>query len=162
MSSRVIGAAVVVLALFTSSIASAQTQAEGYVVGSAGGWTAGFNGASLFGGAVGAEAMPSRYFGIGGEAAGLTTATGNAMLAFSGNGRVHFPVRGSRVTPFAGGGYSRLFFFYNGENAYNVSGGFDYRLNDQRAIRLEVRDFIRPSTSYTAHYWGIRVGVTFR
>ena len=162
MSSRAISAWAVALVLFTSASVSAQSLWEGYAVGSAGGWTAGrFSGSSLFGGAVGVEVMPNQRFGIGGEAAALTNTSGGLMLAFSGNARVHFP-SGSRATPFVGGGYSGLGFFEGRDDAFNVSGGFDYRLTDRRAIRVEVRDFIRPTATYTAHYWGIRVGVTFR
>jgi hypothetical protein len=71
------------------------------------------------------------------------------------NGTRYWSDRGWKLLPFASAGYTRLF---GTGNAVNFGGGIDYRLNNTRAIRLEVRDYYSPSTP-AQHNVALRVGL---
>ena len=153
------------LVLLTSTTAAAQTRSQGFALGAVGGWTVGRGSGALLGGAAGAEAMPNRWLGIGGEGALLVPpGSSDLLIAISADGRVRFDdaARTRTAVPFAGAGYTRLQFFDRGFNAWHAAGGIDYRLGERRGIRIEFRDIVRQSFSLTAHHWTVRVGVLFR
>ncbi len=79
---------------------------------------------------------------------------GNGRTA---NGTPYWADRGWRFLPFATAGYTRLF---GTGNAVNFGGGFDYRLSQTRAIRVEVRDYYSFSTP-AQHNIGLRIGFVF-
>lgn len=71
------------------------------------------------------------------------------------NGSRYWSDRGWKLLPFASAGYTRLF---GTGNAVNFGGGFDYRLSNMRAIRVEVRDYYSPSAP-AQHNVALRVGL---
>jgi hypothetical protein len=154
----------VVVVLAVASHVQAQS-AEGYALGAAGGWNSDFGSAGqLFGGGVGAEFYMTPRFGVGGDVGGFTTENGGGLLSLSIDARGHLTSgrASQRAVPFVGGGYSRLLFFEGADDAFNLSGGVDYRFSDSRGLRFEIRDMIRQERSFTTHFWAVRVGVIFR
>lgn len=69
-------------------------------------------------------------------------------------GQVYWRDRGWKFFPFAAAGYTRLF---GTGSAVNFGGGFDYRLNHNHAIRVDIRDYYSPS-SPAQHNVIIRIG----
>ena len=53
-----------------------------------------------------------------------------------------------------------VFIIGSSDNAWNYSGGLDYRLSEGRRLRFELRDIVR-QTSVTSHYTTFRVGFIF-
>lgn len=80
-------------------------------------------------------------------------------LGPSGSGRTakgthYWSDHGWKLLPFASAGYTRLF---GTGNAVNFGGGVDYRLSNNRAIRIEVRDYYSPSAAQ--HNVALRIGL---
>lgn len=67
---------------------------------------------------------------------------GLGSAIFSVNYAGAFAVPKSRLLPFFTGGYTRLF---GTGNAVNYGGGIDFLLSNTRAVRFEVRDYLRLS-----------------
>lgn len=112
----------------------------------------------------GVERLLDRGVGAGAELAGIVPGVGRARDAVgvaSLNGFYHF-LKDSRLDPFATAGYSLIFRDFTA-NAFNYGGGLDYWFRDDLGLRLEIRDRIRGFQSApNAHYWGVRVGLSFR
>jgi outer membrane protein with beta-barrel domain len=148
-----------------ASAAFAQSSVEGYVTGGGGQWVHN-NGSrgSLVVGAGGVEWLPAPYFGIAGEAGALTSFSGDLLFSVGADARVHIlgtPGPGE-WGPYAFAGYSPLKFFELSDHGPQFGAGVDYRLSRGRALRFEVRDILRRSSSVTSHYWTARLGMTFR
>jgi Outer membrane protein beta-barrel domain len=112
----------------------------------------------------GGEMVTPSGVGVGAEMGFLgprdTFSDGIGTLSIDGS--YHFRVQGSRrVSPFAAGGYS-LFFRDGHFNLFNYGGGIQYELSPRTGLLVEFRDHVHSEQSVTAHYWGVRFGVTFR
>jgi len=73
----------------------------------------------------------------------------------SSNGRPVWVDRAWKLFPFVSSGYTR---FFGTGNAINFGGGVDYRLNNNHAIRFEVRDYYSFS-SPGEHNVALRIGL---
>ncbi len=130
----------------------------------------------------GAEAFFSKGLGVEGEVAycdpdwnfdSSGMGVGSADLTY------RFPARGSRVEPFAAGGFSLYFSgrhlecsslgpcnipYYGLAYGYNLGGGVNVWLRRRLALRLGVRyqGHAQNLISFTRHFVAFRVGVTFR
>ncbi|MGE5644332.1 MAG: hypothetical protein ACM336_00935 [Acidobacteriota bacterium] len=98
--------------------------------------------------------------GIEGGAIGLVhhykdtvqgTASANAYYHF-------FHSSDARLDPFVTGGYS-IFFRRGTQSLGNFGGGLNYWIWKTVAVRVEVRDHVMGTPR--AHYWGIRLGMSF-
>jgi hypothetical protein len=138
---------------------SAQSAVLGYVIaGPAGlsGWLGPRNSLHVGGGGEFLFAV----VGVGGEIGYLTSGLGIGS-AYG----IISPVRrgfGQKTLPFLSAGYTTGFTFEGSFNAWNIGGGANYWISDRRAIRVEVRDHVRPDPRGTLHYWSVRAGLAFR
>ena len=116
----------------------------------------------------GVEKLLTRDIGAGGELSGMIPGHGpakNAVGIFSVNGYYHF-LSDRKLDPYATAGYSLLFRTATA-NLYNVGGGLHYWFQDNLGLTLELRDQVRsgsgsPANSGAVHYWGVRIGLSFR
>jgi hypothetical protein len=158
-------ARVVTLVVLLPTAAYAQPAMEGYVMGGAGQWmhNNGSRGALLVA-AGGVEWRPAAHLGIAGEGGLFTSRDGGFLFSVGADARLHFrPAAAPRTwAPYVFAGYSPLKFFGLTDHGVQFGGGADYRLDENRAIRLELRDILRESGSISTHYWTVRVGMTFR
>jgi hypothetical protein len=156
------------VALFTillSSFALAQTSNErrvsGYVFAAPGRISDSDSTTLHIGGGV--EGRVYRGLGVGGEIGFLGPASSleDSFGIFSANGSYHFAnaTQSGKLVPFVTGGYS-LFFREGTANAVNFGGGVNYWFKDRLGLRVEVRDHVLPE--YRTHYWGVRLGLSFR
>jgi hypothetical protein len=150
----------VVLSVFAAAPARAQSP-EGYALAAFGGWTQERRSSALGGGSAGVELRMGNRLAAGGELGVLAGLRGNAMLDFAARGRVALAPSTARVVPFAGAGYSRLWFFEGYANALNIGAGLDIGTSPGRTVRVEFRDVIRPQKIAT-HFWTFRIGFAFR
>ena len=100
--------------------------------------------------------FPGGFLFEGGYAGPAASFSSGSAL-FSANYMAAFPVNHSKNSPllaFFTGGYTRLF---GTGNAVNYGGGVDFVLSHTRALRLEVRDYLRLSGP-KEHNVGLRVG----
>jgi hypothetical protein len=123
----------------------------------------------------GAQGTPSLHIGAGGEALlykglgfgaeiGYFTPFEDFGAGFgiaSVNGAYHFVQSGKKVVPFVTGGYS-LAFREGVGNLFNVGGGVNYWMREGLGLRVEFRDHIFNARRNAEHFWGVRVGLSFR
>ncbi len=153
-----------VFLLLATAAAHAQ-YTRGYAYVAPGGITqGGATGASYeLGGGV--ERLLERGVGVGVELEGDVPSTGlarNSVGIFSVNPYYHF-LRERRLDPYATAGYSLVFRDF-ARNAFNWGGGVNYWFQDNLGVLLEFRDHIwtPAGAPKSAHYWGLRIGLTFR
>lgn len=116
----------------------------------------------------GIERLFERGIGGGGELGAVIPGTDparNTVGILSLNAYYHFAresVRQRKLDPFATAGYSLLFRNFTG-NMFNFGGGLNYWFEDNLGVKLEFRDHVRKHSPLPrAHYWGFRIGLTFR
>ncbi len=155
----------VLLAASMSIAVAAQTTREhgghGYAFVAPGGAS---GGAATLHFGVGGEALVYKGLGVGGEIGylGPARSLGEGFGVFSPDVSYHFlnASKSGKVVPFVTGGYSLL--FRSGvANAVNFGGGVNYWFKDRVGLRLEFRDHI-PAHSELSHFYGFRIGLTFR
>jgi hypothetical protein len=115
-----------------------------------------------FGG--GGEGIFGKGIGIGAELGYLTPREdmSDGLGVFSPNGYFHFggKNRSRKADPFVTAGYTLL--FRGGHaNLWNFGGGLNYWFGDRVGLKVELRDHVW-SVNGTEHYWGVRIGITFR
>ncbi len=114
----------------------------------------------------GGEALFRDAFGVGAEMGYLSWLEegSDGLGVLSVNGSYHFNGGSStrRWRPFLTGGYTLGFDGETSENLFNVGGGVDYWVKPRVGLRLEFRDHVWSDGGETVHFWGARVGVTFR
>ncbi len=117
---------------------------------------------------AGAEVLLIRGFGVGGELGVMgTPGHGGGIVSIDPSYRF---LRKSKLVPFVEGGYSRAFGRNDTippTNLFNFGGGISYWAFKRVGLRLEVRDHVHSANhSYfwgdENHYWGVRIGLTFR
>lgn len=157
-------AAIVAAALWLGAGTSqAQGAGTGYVFAAPGQFRVeGFSNNTLQAGG-GGEYILDNGVGIGAEIGYLTPTEswGDGVGVFSANGSYHFRPRARGVVPFVTGGYS-LMFREGHLNAFNVGGGVNYWFHRRAGLRVELRDQIHSESGITGHWWGARVGLSFR
>ncbi len=113
---------------------------------------------------AGFDALAYKGLGLGGEIGYLMPAEspGDGFGVFSPNVSYHFLTgsKSGKFDPFVTGGYS-LFFRDDTANAVNFGGGVNYWIKERIGLRFEIRDHVLPDSDNT-HFYGFRVGVTFR
>jgi hypothetical protein len=101
--------------------------------------------------------------GVGGELGYVTPwhAFSNGLGVLSADGSYHFN-RSEKVVPFVSSGYTLL--FRSGSiNGVNFGGGVNYWFRERVGLRLEFRDQVGLSGGgSTTHFYGFRVGMSFR
>jgi Outer membrane protein beta-barrel domain len=109
----------------------------------------------------GGEAIFADAIGVGAEIGYLNSfeEDSQGIGVFSVNGSYHFG--SGKWRPFVTGGYT-LGFRDGHANLFNLGGGVQYWLKPSVGLRIELRDHIWTEENDTAHFWGVRVGVTFR
>ncbi len=81
---------------------------------------------------------------------------------FSINGYYHFlENRRYKADPFVTAGYS-LAFRTGTANLFNFGAGVNYWFHEKIGLLFEFRDNVWPVGDATAHYWGFRIGFSFR
>jgi hypothetical protein len=111
----------------------------------------------------GVERLFERGIGAGAELEGFVPGTGAASKSvgiFSLNGYYHF-LHERKLDPFATAGYSLLFRDFTA-NLFNYGGGMNYWFQDNLGVQVGIHDHIWSHSGSSTHYWGIRVGLTFR
>ena len=154
-----------ILVVLTPALAAAQSysdpKGQAYVYVSPGATSPGGTGTVQLGG--GAEGLIFKGAGVGGELGYVTPwkdfSRGLGVLSVDGS--YHFN-RSAKVVPFVESGYT-LFFRSGIANGINVGGGVNYWLRDHIGLRLEFRDQMAINLGdVTSHYYGFRVGLSFR
>jgi hypothetical protein len=103
------------------------------------------------------QSVPNKWIGYGFKSgyvepcSNLKTGSGLLSLNYVPSWKVD---QKGRYLPFATVGYTRLFEI---GHALNFGGGLDLRLNNQHAVRFEVRDFYMPARP-AQHNVGLRIG----
>ncbi|MBS1117398.1 MAG: hypothetical protein H6Q87_1782 [candidate division NC10 bacterium] len=114
----------------------------------------------------GGEALFRDAFGVGAEMGYLSWLEegSDGLGVLSVNGSYHFNggTSARRWRPFLTGGYTLGFDGEMSENLFNVGGGVDVWMKPRVGLRLEFRDHIWSEEGDTIHFWGFRIGVTFR
>jgi len=114
----------------------------------------------------GGEAIFRDAFGVGAEMGylGWLEEGGDGLGVLSVNGAYHFGggANARRWRPFVTGGYTLGFDGDVTENLFNIGGGVDFWMKPRVGLRLEFRDHIWSEDGDAVHFWGVRVGVTFR
>jgi hypothetical protein len=149
-----------------TGLAAAQTSREyrgqGYGFVGIGG-TNGVSDTSVHAGA-GGEGFVHEGFGVGGEIGfiGSTRDFGRGFGIASGNASYHFKNASAsgRLVPFVTGGYS-VAFRGQGAHGANFGAGVSYWFSDRAGLRAEFRDHVI-DIDRTAHFYGFRIGITFR
>jgi hypothetical protein len=136
---------------------------NGYVFFAPGGLTSsGHTGMTIHAGG-GADVILGKGLGLGAEigALGPREDLSAAVGMFSPNASFHFiREKGRKADPFVTGGYT-LMFRSGTANLFNFGAGANYWFRDHLGLRVEFRDHVY--TRYaTLHYWGLRVGLSFR
>jgi len=154
----------VVLILVAFGGALFAQDSSGYVFFAPGGITAGGHTAMTlhFGG--GGEGILGKGIGLGLElgALGPRSDLSESIGVFSPNGYFHFSrSRGQKSDPFVTAGYT-LFFRHGTANLWNFGGGANYWFSEKIGLRVEMRDHVWSARYGTAHYWGVRAGLSFR
>ncbi len=167
------GLQVILIIAAVCRVASAQYNRE-YVFVGAGGFTQAQDSAvslnsktqANYQAGGGIERLLDRGFGVLADAAGIVPSQGKTRDAVAGvasfDGIYHF--RGeSKADIVALGGYSLLFRDHVA-NLGNFGGGLHYWFQDTKGLLIEWRSTVGPTwmSSHTAHFWGIRFGLTFR
>jgi hypothetical protein len=110
------------------------------------------------------ERLLDRGVGLGAELEGVVQAAGRAkdsVGVFSISPYYHF-LHERKLDPYATAGYSLLFRDFTA-NGFNYGGGVNYWFDDALGLMVEIRDRrIARSGAPAAHYWGVRIGLTFR
>ncbi|MBI2839822.1 MAG: hypothetical protein HYX75_16030 [Acidobacteria bacterium] len=152
-----------VLALPAWAAADDRHSVQGLAFGSIGAVAPDGNATTLHMGG-GFEVHAYKGLGIGAEIGylGPIEGMGDGFGVMDINGYYHFSTGSSgRIVPFATGGYT-MFFRDGSVNLFNVGGGVDYRGGGRYGFRAEFRDHIWSEYGESNHFYGIRVGVTFR
>ena len=139
-------------------------QSHGYAFLAPGGVSSSGHTSSTYQMGGGLEGILARGIGAGAElsALGAGRAFSNSVFGlFSLNGYYHFPPHQQKLDPFATLGYS-LAFRTSTKNLFNFGFGSNYWFHDNLGLKLEFRDHVWRQDSFTANYWGFRVGLTFR
>jgi hypothetical protein len=151
--------------LMIAGCAAAMAQrSNAYVFAAPGAATAGWSSAGTlhFGG--GGEVAIAKGIAAGAEIGALTPPECFSCVVgvLSPGAGYHF-VRNprSKIDPFAGGGYS-LFFRSGHTNLWYFGGGVNYWFRRHTALRVELRDHVYAEYGNPIHFWGVRVGFTFR
>ena len=114
----------------------------------------------------GGEAVFRDAFAVGAEMGylGWLEEGGDGLGILSVNGAYHFGggANAGRWRPFVTGGYTLGFDGDVTENLFNVGGGVDFWMKPKVGLRLEFRDHIWSEDGDAVHFWGVRVGITFR
>lgn len=158
---RLILTGALVLAATAASVATARAQgAYGYVFGAPGAIQCCGESEAILHVGGGGEFVTASGVGVGAEIGflGAYDYFSDGLGVFSVNGSYHFGK--GRLRPFVTGGYS-LFFREESENLWNVGGGVHYWFSDDLALRIEFRDHINSEYDETAHFWGVRFGLSF-
>jgi hypothetical protein len=151
------------LAATASSVAPAQAQsAYGYVFGAPGAISCCGESEGTFHVGGGGEFITPTGIGVGAEVGflGPRDAFSDGLGVLSLDGAYHFGRATSKLRPFVTGGYS-LFFREGTANLWNFGGGVQYWFREGLALRVEFRDHVQTEYEGTAHFWGVRVGVSF-
>jgi hypothetical protein len=142
------------LAVLPSSAHSQTT--EGSLAGAVGGWSRG--GAPLIGGALGIGVSVTRLTVVEVEASlheGLVVGVMAGCRL-----RLGRPSKG-RSVPFLTAGLTRLTPFIEPSfSGWHAGGGIEFRADERRSVRFEVRDVIPHGSG--SHFWTVRVGVSVR
>jgi hypothetical protein len=151
------------IALLVGALSLPAFALDGYVFAAPGATTiSGFSRGTLhFGGGV--EQRIGQRFGLGGELGALGNWNNfrGAIGIASANAYYHLGDRSSAFDPFITGGYS-LGFRTSTINMLNMGAGANYWFSDRLGFRAEFRDHLNPRTGPNLHYWGIRLGLSFR
>ena len=114
----------------------------------------------------GGEALFRDAFGVGAEMGYLSWLEegSDGLGVLSVNGSYHFNggTSARRWRPFLTGGYTLGFDGETSENLFNLGGGVDFWMKPRVGLRLEFRDHVWMESDETIHFWGFRIGVTFR
>ena len=152
----------VLLTIALGASALAQST-NGYVFFAPGGVSvAGHTGMTLQAGA-GADVILGKGVGVGAEisALGPRDSLADSVGMFSANGSFHFiREKGRKVDPFVTGGYT-LMFRSGTANMVNFGAGANYWFHNRLGLRVEFRDHVFTQTA-RVHYWGVRLGLSFR
>jgi hypothetical protein len=158
---------VLILSVLVSIPAAALGQASsdprgwGYGFGAVGGTSGGSTATLHVGG--GGEGLIYKGLGLGAEVGYLTPFRdlGNGIGILSTNVSYHFVRPGSnqKLVPFATGGFS-LAFRRGASGGGNFGGGVQYWVRPHLGLRFEFRDHV--FSSDTPHFYGFRVGLSFR
>jgi hypothetical protein len=137
---------------------------RGYAYVAPGGITQSGNTTRAYAVGGGVERLLDRGIGVGAELEGVVPGTGRSSEAvgiLSINPYYHF-LRERKLDPYATAGYSLVFRDFTG-NAFNYGAGLNYWFQDNLGVLAEVRDHrFGRSGGPAAHYWGVRIGLTFR
>jgi hypothetical protein len=101
--------------------------------------------------------------GVGGEIGYLTPFSdfGDGIGVFSPNGVFQFRIANDKFTPYITGGYS-LGFRSGHIDGFNFGGGTHYWFGEKTALRFEFRDQVFDFGPTMEHYYGFRIGLSFR
>jgi len=113
-------------------------------------------------------ALPKRFgvgaeIGLHGQARGLTRLR-NVRALLSLNGYYHFTVADPQAAwdPFVTAGYSSAADIFGSANLFNFGVGANYWFARHFGFRAEFRDHVGDFYGGpAAHYWGVRVALTF-
>ncbi len=149
--------------LVLAAAGAAAESSNAYVFAAPGGVTSyGHTSMTLhFGGGV--DAILYKGLGINAEigALGPREALGESVGVFSAGAAYYFRhAKELKLEPFVSGGYS-LMFREGHENLFYFGGGVNYWLARRVGLRFEVRDHVY-SQYQAVHFWGVRLGVSFR
>jgi hypothetical protein len=161
-NSRLKGSFLVLLLAFCGAAHAQLTRGYAYVA--PGGITqAGYTARSYAVGG-GAERLLDRGVGVGAELEGVVPGVGrsrDAVGIFSINPYYHF-LRERKLDPYATAGYSLVFRDFTA-NAFNYGAGLNYWFQENLGVMAEIRDRrVGQSGAPAVHYWGVRIGLTFR
>ena len=113
--------------------------------------------------AAGYEMEIYRRLGLGAEIGYLTPFSdfGSGIGVFSPNGIFQFQTSNDKLTPFATFGYS-LGFRSDAVSGVNFGGGTHYWFREKTGLRFEFRDHVFDLGPTVQHYYGFRIGLSFR
>ena len=147
------------------ALGSAQSYGEhhgqGYAYFAPGASSPGGSGTIQMGG--GGEGLVYKGVGLGGELGYLVPwqsfTHGLGVVSFDGS--YHFN-RSQKLVPFVSCGYT-LFFRSGAVNGINFGGGVNYWFRERVGLRLEFRDQVGIELEGpSSHFYGLRVGLSFR
>ncbi len=157
---------ILVLLLLTAVTAPVLAQdgprGQGYVFFAPGALTAGGTRGTYHTGA-GGEVLFYKGLGAGAELGYLAPwdYPRSGLGVASVDGSYHFGAKeDAKLVPFVASGYTLMWHSGSG-NLFNFGGGVNYWFRDHWGLRLEFRDHVWPNNP-TAHYWGFRIGLSFR
>jgi hypothetical protein len=151
------------LLLFAVCAAAMAQGTSGYVFAAPGGLTVVGHTLSTLQLGGGVDAVFWKGLGVGAElsAIGPTSDLSSVVGMFSPNGTYHFVHEKDRkVDPFVTAGYT-LLFRSGTANLVNFGAGLNYWFRDHAGLRVEFRDHVY-TRGATLHYWGVRLGLSFR